>query len=214
MESSSYTYTRLGDLSIRLLTLLPNNNKQAEIHCQIVEANLAHNLSYEALFYTWGNPNDKSPNLIYLNGQPVKISRNLETALQALRSTEPRILWVDALCINQADNNEKSRQVAMMDVIYKRAKSTIVWLGDEDSDSNIAMSSLASMKSKKDLEKLSNAQNQAIGNLFSRPWFSRVWVVQEFGLAKRVVFCCGQMPFSWDCIEKNIEWADLQELST
>jgi hypothetical protein len=68
----------------------------------------------------------------------------------------------------------------------------VIWLGEEESDSALAMSTLASIESKKHLEKLSNAENEAVGNLFSRPWFSRVWVVQEFSLARSLVFHCGQ----------------------
>lgn len=89
----------------------------------------------------------------------------------------------------------------MMDAIYEKANRTLVWLGDESKDSNLAMAKLARIKSKKHLDNMTKFENEAIGHLFSRPWFSRVWV---FSLAKSVVFHCGRMSFSWSPIEKML----------
>jgi hypothetical protein len=203
-ESQSYTYEPLdtNKRSIRLLTLLPTEEYEAEIRCNIGIEELTWLSAYDALSYTWGPPSDNSPNLIYLNGYPTVVSRNLRSALRALRGPVRRHLWVDAVCINQEDNDEKSKQVPMMDLIYGKATRTLVWLGDESEQSDLAMARLASFERKEDLENISEAENEAIGRLLTRPWFSRVWVVQEFSLAKKVVFHCGSMSFLWSPIEK------------
>jgi hypothetical protein len=206
-DSPHFSYTTLSSKqqSIRLLTLLPANDTQDAIQCSIEAKEIGWKMKFEALSYTWGAPGDDCPRPIYLNGCPFTVSRNLDAALRALRQSSPRTLWVDALCINQKDNDEKSKQVAMMDIIYEKALQTVVWLGTVSSDSNLAMTTLARMKSKKELQNLSKLEDEAIGHLFSRPWFSRVWVVQEFSLAKNVMFHCGSMSFSWKPIEKLLD---------
>ncbi|KAH7364796.1 heterokaryon incompatibility protein-domain-containing protein [Rhexocercosporidium sp. MPI-PUGE-AT-0058] len=84
--------------------------------------------SYEALSYVWGDANDTSD--ISLSGHVVKITQNLEEAL--LRFRQPhhsRTLWVDAVCINQDDVEERSAQVEMMVQIYAKCTRVIIWLG-------------------------------------------------------------------------------------
>jgi hypothetical protein len=199
-----FTYTPLGsdNRSIRVLTLLPAPSKEATVRCNIQTTEITSKSCFNALSYTWGAPGDDSPAPIILNGCSARVSRNLDAALRALRGLEPLVLWVDALCINQQDNDEKSKQVAIMGLIYEKAKQTLIWIGEEDDDSDLAMNKLASIKSTKHLHTLSKAENEAIGRLFIRPWFSRVWVVQEFSLAKTVIFYCGKISFSWSPIEK------------
>jgi hypothetical protein len=104
------------------------------------------------------------------------VGLNLCQALEALRLADVnRTLWIDALCINQADNAEKAVQVTLMGMIYSKAKRVAVWLGPPSSDSHLAMTSLGGLRKIKDLQNISGETNKAIGNLFSRPWFGRVW---------------------------------------
>ncbi|KAF4625929.1 hypothetical protein G7Y89_g12234 [Cudoniella acicularis] len=108
--------------------------------------------------------------------------RNLDNALRVLRNHDtPRCLWIDALCINQKDDAEKSVQVALMGSIYSKALRVVIWLGAENESPNsaLAMSTLRSIKAKSDIEKLSDVANEAIGALFSRPWFSRVGLTSK-----------------------------------
>lgn len=86
--------------------------------------------SYEALSYVWGNASEKTP--IQINGQTLEIGPNLRLALFNLRELDkPRTLWIDAICIRQACTNERNQQVAIMGEIYRQARRTVVWLGDE-----------------------------------------------------------------------------------
>lgn len=89
---------------------------------------------YFALSYTWGNSECKST--IFLDGHEVKVTRNLEDALRSLRDykvlPEQTLLWVDALCINQMDKDERASEVQRMRSIYVSAIDTIVYLGSGD----------------------------------------------------------------------------------
>ncbi|KAH8725333.1 heterokaryon incompatibility protein-domain-containing protein, partial [Phaeosphaeriaceae sp. PMI808] len=112
---------------IRLLILRPGSFDDP-IHCQLKQVSLSAEHAYDALSYVWGNASDTSP--ISLNGTPHHITKNLEIALRYLRHREsPKVLWVDAICINQSDINERNHQVQQMADIYSQAQRVIGWLG-------------------------------------------------------------------------------------
>jgi hypothetical protein len=125
------------DLTIRLLVLWPGP-EFSPIQGHLIVSPLLQCPPYEALSYTWGDPAEKSP--IHISGGMFSAQRNLKSALHHLRYLDKvRVLWVDALCINQTDNKEKSSQVAQMGNIYKRAEQTTVWLGEAGDDSHEAI---------------------------------------------------------------------------
>ena len=189
---------------MRVLTLLPSINIEAEITCTLAIVGVDHLPNYEALSYSWGAKGDNCPDPIYIDGHAMTVSSNLEAALRALRlPSKPKTLWIDAVCINQNDVDEREIQVMIMGTIYSKAKRVLIWLGVPSEDSALAMSSLANLKSKKSLEQISPPAHKAIENLISRPysWFSRVWVVQEFTLGRNIVFMCGTDFFQWAGIE-------------
>lgn len=126
--------------SFRIVTLLPGN------HHAPLSFTLSHEdwrdpaNSYESVSYFWGD--HLHTKNIRLNGKHFQVTSNLESALRHLRHEEQgrhRRLWVDAICINQADIQERSQQVGQMFDIYNRAKQVIVWLGDGNPDSNKAL---------------------------------------------------------------------------
>ena len=90
---------------------------------------------YEALSYAWGSKDDPSHVLVRGNGNrkgKIQITRSLDEALRHLRNTRKhRLFWIDALCINQADDAEKGSQVAMTGDIYRLAGCVTAWLGPE-----------------------------------------------------------------------------------
>lgn len=96
-------------------------------------------LQYEALSYFWGSKN-RFEDAIMADGRTIPIAKNLSIALRHLRhQTEKRQLWIDALCINQADKNERSSQIALMGDIYRRANCVIAWIGPEEENSSEAL---------------------------------------------------------------------------
>lgn len=89
---------------------------------------------YDALSYVWGDQ-IKNQKFLNCNGHRIQVTNNLHAALFAIWSTNPNMrLWADALCINQADSEEKSAQVARMHHIYSNASCVRVWLGEADED--------------------------------------------------------------------------------
>jgi hypothetical protein len=121
------------NLTIRLLTLWPGS-KLSPIQGNIWKTNLKDGPVFEALSYCWGDESTKTS--IMVSGVKLRVTQNLKSALHHLRYPDKRrILWIDAICINQEDNTEKARQVSKMTEIYQTAHQTIVWLGEEEEKS-------------------------------------------------------------------------------
>lgn len=128
--------------SIRLLRLLPSSLADDPICCQLFNYSLAvpHRSShlYECLSYVWGSTSDRKP--ISIDGSRLDVTQSLHGALRRLRDPFlDRILWVDALCINQDDLEERAQQVQFMAMIYAFASRVNIWLGEEADGSCTAM---------------------------------------------------------------------------
>jgi hypothetical protein len=123
---------------IRILILLPAQDFEQDIHCRLIVAGNAEDLEYKALSYVWGDQHDAVP--VRVNGADCNITQNLAAALRHLRDRENETpLWVDAICINQADSKEKSWAVSAMYQAHSRAQQTIAWLGIQSNDSDLAI---------------------------------------------------------------------------
>jgi hypothetical protein len=143
--TAPYVYTSLDsdqEDSFRLLNLLPG------VGNSLVKCTLTHTTrsapfqQYEALSYAWGHPSLTCE--IVVNGLLLPITRNLEQALRSLRHdssvrASARILWVDAVCINQSCISERNHQVSQMHEIYAGAETVVIWLGDASADSDVAI---------------------------------------------------------------------------
>jgi hypothetical protein len=177
---------------------------------------------YIALSYAWGDLQHTCP--IICDGKRLHVTQNLKDALWQLRQSLPKFaglspvwgdsywlpyLWIDAICINQSDDEEKSNQVALMWDIYNRAELVIAWLGKHDESSRrelelirymnsvvasneqsyrkIRVSELATLG----LPGLVSPQWNTLFSVLSRDWFSRVWVIQELVAATMCIFLCG-----------------------
>ncbi|KAE9373669.1 HET-domain-containing protein [Stipitochalara longipes BDJ] len=163
--------------------------------------------SYEAVSWCWGRePADEI--LRVHDGDRVfafPISKNLRMALWALRTNdEVRQLWIDAICINQRDVEERNQQVPRMDRIYGGAQSVCIWLGDATEDSKLAMDFIRDRVLElwtfdELIEDINLARHwAALITLMKRPWFSRRWVVQEIALSPRGgTIYCGKDHNSW-----------------
>jgi len=143
---------------------------------------------------------------------------------------EPRVLWIDAICINQDDSRERRTEVIEMGSIYSNAAQVLVWLGPSSGNSIIAMETLAKIghdisylpvkytvstqkgswvaQLEEDTEALrSNAYRWvAIGDLLRRPWFSRLWVFQEIGLATKATVLAGGFGLNWNIFVTALNW--------
>jgi hypothetical protein len=125
----------------RLLTL--SRTSDGKIICFLDHVQLANLPEYTALSYCWGSCDDTRS--VFVNAIERQVTRNLYDALERLHHKQISRLWVDALCINQEDNQEKGHQVQLMKLIYSRAKSVIAWIGKSSADSSQAMAALKRM---------------------------------------------------------------------
>ncbi|KAI0481846.1 heterokaryon incompatibility protein-domain-containing protein [Xylaria cf. heliscus] len=128
-ERNEYQYSdRLGSSNIRILSIQPGL-EGSSMECQLEKRNLDNDIIEEALSYVWGKP--KFDKTIKLDGKLFRITTSLNNILRSLRHRNvPRRIWIDAICINQLDLEEKNHQVRLMGKIYSKAQTTIIWLGD------------------------------------------------------------------------------------
>lgn len=159
--------------SIRLAVLQPGT-RESSIRIKLVYKAYADQPKYEALSYVWGRPD--SVKSVELNGTRVEIRENLWFALVHFRnSTEERTLWIDAICINQVNLQERSEQVQLMAYIYSRAEKVLVWLGVVNATKKSLPWINAICMDLTGPEKL-NEQSQFMADIYSRAKNALVWL--------------------------------------
>ena len=151
-----------GD-SIRLLTLLPAD-KSLQIRCETEIARLGESPRYTAISYTWGNRSLEAE--ISLDGRTVGVTRSVAQVLHhLLSSTTKRTFWLDFLCIDQSNVQERNHQVALMGSIFSSAECVIAWLGTEHDESARAMRLLQTLSNKTTSTELAMQSNSATESL-------------------------------------------------
>jgi hypothetical protein len=239
-QLDTYSYGPLKPAQTRILRLHPKGHspegklRDDGLYADLVAVNLhilegvmidgtTKTIHYNALSYSWGYP-ELSETLV-VDGKAKLISGQNAVALRALRHpTKIANLWIDALCINQDDKQEKSEQVAQMLAIYKKARSVTAWLGSPDSDSLLAFACARRLpvlendlsEHREREHKLScvnqlTAIHNALLGLFERPWFGRTWIRQEIYGARHLTVQCGLNSASW---EDFMRLADLMSTIT
>jgi hypothetical protein len=188
---------------IRMLTLL----KPKHLLCCTLESVWLDDPGiFTALSYCWGDSSRKKT--ILVNGTEVKVTENLHDALEELVSMNVVRVWIDAICINQADLEERSHQVQHMKFIYSAATEVISWIGNASHDSREALELLrsptlhgvASRTWEIDTVSLEDRRQHwaMLDNLFDRPYWRRIWIIQEVAVAAKVRVICGEDEISWD----------------
>jgi hypothetical protein len=177
---------------------------------------------FAALSYTWGNSSQATT--IKVNDVPMRITLNLKNALLMLRAQnfDTRFkVWIDALCINQGDTDEKTSQVSKMADIYSLSWSVIAYLGEQghESDKAIALiKSLAEYQGSHEkgqaLWKILTANPShfgrgtwlALNHFTTRPYWIRLWIVQELALgSSRTIMFCGNQSIDWQRLCYGLE---------
>ncbi len=126
----TFSYTKLSSKEFRLLRPVFANPQ--EISLRVEQVQRQHAPSYTAVSYTWGD--DNPTEIIQLNGQSFHVRPNLWSCLYCLSLEANRQImwthiWVDAICIDQTNDQERNAQVRLMDTIYRNASSVSGWLG-------------------------------------------------------------------------------------
>ncbi|OAG07054.1 uncharacterized protein CC84DRAFT_1088499, partial [Paraphaeosphaeria sporulosa] len=234
-----YAYRPLESLRhTRLLHLLPASESDQPLECSIRQKCLSDAIaSYEAVSYTWGGPNLSCRLRCIDDNSELHITKNVDTFLRRFRDEyRTRVLWVDAVCINQQDHQEKSTQIPLMGQIYRFASKVLAWLGEggiEDGAIPLIQSlsrnqvgyhavleawpslplgyeSLTSLE----IDSSERRQQQAVlKRFFQLPWFRRRWIIQEIVLNAESYLHYGSHQISWfrfmTTIKTQLFWKDI-----
>jgi hypothetical protein len=159
---------------------------------------------YEAVSYSWEGETPTEDLLCGLGATKFRlpVTRTVDKMLRHLRSTEKeRFLWIDALCINQYDKEEKAEQISCMPTIFGEAKRVILWVGDASDQGGDVLKFLKTLKErdsiatihKKLMAVFGRASVQPIQRFVARAWFKRRWIIQECVLAQEARLLCGSL---------------------
>ncbi|CAK1362829.1 unnamed protein product [Cercospora beticola] len=144
MAETLYMPLNAAESQIRLLVIDPVEH-EATVSCTMQMAKLGEQ-AFDALSYCWGNP--VKDTRIIVNGTQLMVTANLATALFHFRQSGVSSdvpIWIDAICINQADNTERGSQVQLMGSLYQQARKVHVWLSDESAVPRASMQALAEL---------------------------------------------------------------------
>jgi Heterokaryon incompatibility protein (HET) len=223
-----YKYTALpGEDYIRILELLPGQGNEV-ISCRLhTRAAAEVHDTYKAISYVWGNPNETV--VVFCNNRIVRVTVNLADALRAIRNPQKsKLVWADAICINQEDDIEKSHQVKRMGKVYKDAKAVLVWLGkDSEGIAEDCFALIQETNRYLDIQFtiyggweevpvitqqspicLDRSRWKQVDQMVNMLWFSRLWVIQETGLAKRCELRWGEQKMNFAELCELSQWID------
>ncbi|KAK8101332.1 HET-domain-containing protein [Apiospora kogelbergensis] len=242
---------------IRLVRILPCASHTEPLELQLDVCSLRSDEgAFEALSYTWTTPFETGLRDVMLCGRAHSVTANLYAALRRLRrKSSSRVMWIDAICINQDDLAERASQVALMKQVYSKARQVLIWLGDSISPvprapdeaprgaANTGHGFLVEeakpfswlMERADALAKSTSSEDEALSafamlyllsinehwchksvfhvgadlryrlvpgyetswrsllKLFQMPWWTRIWVQQEFALARASQFVVGNV---------------------
>ena len=209
-ELTDFHYDRLdlqAPTSIRVVYVSPNTDSGL-IECSLRHTDLSS--GYVALSYVWGPP-DKDHKIL-VNGKPHLVRNNLYRFLAYARTDcHDKPLWIDAICINQQDVNEKNHQIQMMSNIYSNAKAVIAWLGLSDlhpihTETLIHdLESVARHNGKFDTMLPEVTCNfgfwHSLDILLHADYWQRGWTLQEFMLPHKGFLVCNE---DWISVEKLV----------
>lgn len=229
-NSTEYAYTPITTLhSIRLLELHPATSESSPLEVSLREFSLDACPQFGALSYTWATEDGDSSlsKRLRCRGAFIRTTANCEAALVRLRRKhEVHALWVDAVCIDQSNDEEKSLQIALMRHIYSQATWVGLWVGEASSLSDMGMAFLHDF-AVEIAERSNSGQDvregllyqefiqdrrafleqgfgvftprvQGLWDVLHRRWWHRLWVVQELSLAKSPVLICGRKAESFE----------------
>jgi hypothetical protein len=215
-SDSPFDGQALTSTQIRLLTI---TYVEGTIELQTRCHELTEDLEYDAISYVWGSA--PTSVTVLCNGRHLFIT---PTALEMLHylhqhqaKTGTQKIWIDAICINQTDQEEKSTQIPLMRDIYSRAATVIVWMGPSTSESDSFFAELQDVRKKlkvwmvlytanpdcrgpdKEERPCNKAFWKGLSQVLNSEWFTRLWTFQEVILPPKATLLCGN------------SWADFDE---
>lgn len=216
---------RVGQDIFRVVMVEPALHTSAPLYCRIVETSLDSEHEYEALSYVWGTAMATEPIQLkhaesdlntFAGYSEQYITQNLEHALRALRLPDQlRTLWIDAICIDQNNIEERNEQIKLMGRIYSQCTRDLVWLGTSANKISRGMDLIQRLA--KDGVRLSDLQDEQWSDIAAmigaNPVWKRVWIIQELYFAPKILLLCQDQSLEWDVLlsvlEENIEFRDI-----
>ena len=215
-----------NETSIRLLRLLPGE-RNSDIRCRLEFADINNLPKFGGISYTWGDPADKEK--IICDEGYLFVPSNLVDALRVLRKEKDALLlWGDAACIDQSNVSERGHQVNLMGKVFAGAERVHIWLGQSNGDAeeafgcvhdileidkSVPYDSRNTVEGTKALEaffdNIPDMRWNAFGRVTTRPWFTRIWVIQEVGLAPEATVMCGEQEINWNLLVKASRYLEL-----
>ncbi|KAK5215057.1 hypothetical protein LTR96_011387 [Exophiala xenobiotica] len=203
----------------RILVLKPSKRRHKIIKCDLVTTHTGQDDSqllatYQAVSYAWGS--QEKPYHILLVGIRHSVTKNLGCLLERLRQNSSNVyLWIDALCINQHNDEEKQHQIGLMRKIYGKSPRLIIWLGEDTGKDDSAMHVIErnEMFYSTAIHPVTatKAEMECFSALMHQSWWRRAWVLQEFvlgtrpGQEDRVRIIYGQSELRWPTFRKAMQ---------
>ena len=232
LDKPRYTYAPLADTnSIRVLELLPHSVQSAPLQARLVHTQLIPSpgtysdstiVLYEAVSYCWGDP-VFTHSLECDEGHLLYITPNVNALLRRLRkSTHPRYIWIDSICIDQANEEEKHVQIGLMGDIYRRAVKVHVWLGEEEDgdqigdvfgffrEMGIECARKHNLIRKEEIQRRmtylmrNNVAVASVDRFLQRAWYRRRWILQEVALGSDITVRCGRFKLPWNYLFQSM----------
>ncbi|KAH7403886.1 heterokaryon incompatibility protein-domain-containing protein [Cadophora sp. MPI-SDFR-AT-0126] len=229
----TYRYSPLASpRDIRVL-VLHGGVSEEDIHCSLRAIPLDDAIRYEALSYTWGDPTEIRR--LRCGDASLDVTVNLYSALQHLRYPySERVIWADAICINQNDLKERESQVQLMVDVYSSASRVIMWLGEDtegvfgafqgikwvrslfpEGIPSVAFAEMSTADIERildDIRRLLTSERGPdiqrllllMGHLLQRSWFTRKWVIQEIVKARTGLLVCGSLSLPWSELQDGM----------
>lgn len=204
--------------SIRLIKVLPVDG-DGTLRCELITEELPCKVKYAALSYDWGNDKHEATIVILCASTRrrgvLSVGRNLHTFLvQAARMHAQPLFWIDAICIDQFSIFERNHQVKQMGDIYRGATKVLIWLGTDPSAVEVFAQARKHRHelSQNGFEQLINDFSSRISSdkefrhgckkVWNHNYWSRVWVIQEMFLAKKLEVACGHVCVEWSYLAR------------
>lgn len=209
----AYSYSSIGASDIRLFEGWLG--RDGSIHGKLEKFSIGTKSSgpylpnYQAVSYAWGS--GKTAQYANIDGLMLPLLDSVyEFLMQMFSNDQGGWWWIDSICINQRDEKERGAQIVLMNRIFASANETRVWLGPTSQDSALAVDFLQWMSTKPYSHMFEGSVKEALAadgrsfaqewlatnKLLKRPWWTRVWTVQEFAVARRVRLHCGDKSIS------------------